>query len=74
MRMKSITDHELLNMRPSDVEPNGIINITNAKGGKQRRVHLDSDTLAMLSEYVSALQLPDDLPVFASNNPGTQHR
>jgi len=58
--------NELLNIRPSDVEiRNSVVNITKAKGGKQRRVHLDAETITMLSEYISAHQLPDDRPVFA---------
>jgi len=47
--------NELLNIKPSDVEsPNSVVSITKAKGGKQRRVHLDAETIKMLSEYVSA--------------------
>jgi integrase/recombinase XerD len=58
--------NELLNTKPSDVESrNSVVNITKAKGGKQRRVHLDAETIEMLSEYVSAQQLPEDRPVFA---------
>jgi integrase len=50
--------NELLNIRPSDIETrNGVVNIIKAKGGKQRRVHLDAETIKMLSEYVSAQQL-----------------
>ena len=57
--------NELLNIKPSDIETrNGVVNITKAKGGKQRRVHLDQETLEMLSEYISAQQLPDDRPIF----------
>ncbi len=58
--------NELLNIRPSDIESrNSVVNITEAKGGKQRRVHLDAETVKMLSEYVSAQQLLDDRPIFA---------
>jgi integrase/recombinase XerD len=58
--------NELLNIMPRDVEVhNGVVNITKAKGGKQRRVHLDQETIEMLSEYVSAQKLPDDQPIFA---------
>ena len=47
--------NELLNIKPSDIESrNSVVNITKAKGGKQRRVHLDAETIKMLSEYVSA--------------------
>jgi len=50
--------NELLTITPRDIEPNNsVINVTKAKGGKQRRVHLDAETIAMLSEYVSALNL-----------------
>ena len=57
--------NELLNIRPSDIEiRNSVVNITKAKGGKQRRVHLDTETVEMLSEYVSTQQLPDDEPIF----------
>jgi site-specific recombinase XerD len=58
--------NELLTITPRDVERNNnVINVTKAKGGKQRRVHLDPETIKMLSEYVSTQQLPDDRPVFA---------
>jgi integrase/recombinase XerD len=58
--------NELLTITPRDIEPhNNVMNVTQAKGGKQRRVHLDAEKIKMLSEYVSAKQLPDDRPVFA---------
>ena len=58
--------NELLNIRPSDIEKgNGVVNITKAKGGKQRRVHLDDDTIEMLSRYVLTQNITDDRPVFA---------
>ena len=58
--------NELLTITPRDIEPqNSVVNVTKAKGGKQRRVHLDAETVRMLSEYVSSQQLPDDRPVFA---------
>ena len=58
--------NELLTIMPRDIEPqNNVINVTKAKGGKQRRVHLDAQTIKMFSEYVSAQQLPDDRPIFA---------
>jgi site-specific recombinase XerD len=41
-----------------------LINITKAKRGKQRRVLLDEDTLKMLSDYVLALNTPEDQPIF----------
>jgi integrase len=50
--------NELLTITPRDIESNNsVVNITKAKGGKQRRVHLDAETIKMLSEYVSAQQL-----------------
>jgi integrase/recombinase XerD len=58
--------NELLTITPRDIEPsNNVVNVTKAKGGKQRRGHLDAATITMLSEYVSAQKLPDDRPVFA---------
>ena len=58
--------NELLNIKPSDIEPsNNVINVTKAKGGKQRRVHLDAETIKMLSEYVLHNNSPDDGPIFA---------
>ena len=57
--------NELLTINPSDLEPNNdVVNIVKAKGGKQRRVHLDAETIKMLSEYVSAQELPNDRPIF----------
>jgi site-specific recombinase XerD len=58
--------NELLNIKPSDIESrDSVVNITKAKGGKQRRVHLDGETVEMLSKYVLAQKLPDDRPIFA---------
>jgi len=58
--------NELLTITPRDIEPlNNVVNVTKAKGGKQRRVHLDAETIAMLFDYVSAQELPDDRPIFA---------
>ena len=58
--------NELLTITSRDVEPqNSVVNVTKAKGGKQRRVHLDAETIKMLSEYVSVQELPDDRPIFA---------
>lgn len=56
---------ELLNIRPIDIEhKNKVINIVKAKGGKQRRVPLDRDTLKMLCEYIFTQQLQDYQPIF----------
>ena len=58
--------NELLTITPRDIEPqNNVVNVTKAKGGKQRRVHLDAETITMLFDYVSAQQLLEDRPVFA---------
>jgi len=40
------------------------VNIRKAKGGRQRRVPLDDETLKMLSEYILASNTPEDQPVF----------
>jgi integrase/recombinase XerD len=56
---------ELLNIRPQDLEPhNQIVNITKAKGGKQRRVILDQETLGMVSDYILLHKIRDKQPVF----------
>ena len=56
---------EVINVTPKDIEyKNGVVNIRKAKGGKQRRVPLDQDTLKMLSDYVLALNTPEDRPIF----------
>jgi integrase/recombinase XerD len=56
---------ELLHIRPRDIEfYNHVINITRAKGGKQRRVLLDDETTKMLSNYVLSQKLRDDEPIF----------
>jgi integrase/recombinase XerD len=57
---------EAINVTPNDIEfKNGVVNIRKAKGGKQRRVPLDADTLKMLSDYILALNTPEDRPIFA---------
>jgi integrase/recombinase XerD len=57
---------ELLSIRPQDLEAhNQVINITKAKGNKQRRVMLDPETFAMLSDYISTTNIPVSRPVFA---------
>jgi integrase/recombinase XerD len=57
--------NELLNVKPSDVEQrNNVINVTKAKGGKQRRVPLDAATIQMLSDYVLASNIGKDQPIF----------
>jgi integrase/recombinase XerC len=51
---------ELLSLRPQDLEPhNQVVNITKAKGNKQRRVMLDPETLDHLSEYILQQNIPD---------------
>jgi len=50
---------ELLFIRPQDLEAhNQVINITKAKGNKQRRVMLDPETLDHLSEYILQQNIP----------------
>jgi len=45
---------ELLGITPSAIElHNQVVNVTKAKGGKQRRVLLEDETLGLLSEYIS---------------------
>jgi integrase/recombinase XerD len=57
---------EVINVVPNDIEyKNSVVNIRKAKGGRQRRVLLDQETLKMLSDYVLALNTPEDRPVFA---------
>ena len=49
---------ELVNIRLRDIEwDNCVVNILKAKGGTQRRVLLDSDTISMLSRYVSDTEI-----------------
>jgi len=56
---------ELLSIRPQDLEPhNQVVNITKAKGNKQRRVMLDPETLDRLSEYILQQNIPEFQPVF----------
>jgi integrase/recombinase XerD len=56
---------EAINVTPKDIEfKNGVVNIRKAKGGRQRRVPLDEETLKMLSDYVLALNTPEDQPIF----------
>jgi site-specific recombinase XerD len=56
---------EVINVTPDDIEyKNKVVNIQKAKGGRQRRVLLDEDTLKMLSDYVLALNIPEDRPIF----------
>jgi integrase/recombinase XerD len=55
---------EVINVTPNDIEyKNSVVNIRKAKGGRQRRVLFDQETLRMLSDYVLALNTPDP-PVF----------
>jgi integrase/recombinase XerD len=56
---------ELVNIRPKDIEwDNGVVNILKAKGGKQRRILLDSETISMLSRYDSETELGDENRLF----------
>lgn len=56
---------EAINVTPNDIEfKNSVVNIRKAKGGRQRRVLLDEETLKMLSDYVVALNTAEDRPIF----------
>jgi integrase/recombinase XerD len=56
---------EVINVTPNDIEfKNHVVNIRKAKGGRQRRVPLDEETLKMLSDYILASNTPEDQPVF----------
>jgi integrase len=56
---------ELLSTRPQDLEPHTqIINITKAKGSKQRRAMLDPETLDLLSECILIHNILEYQPVF----------
>ena len=56
---------EVINVTPNDIEfKNSVVNIRKAKGGRQRRVLLDEETLKMLSDYVVTLNTLEDRPVF----------
>jgi integrase len=59
---------ELLNIHPSDIErANNVVNVTRAKGGKERRVPLDPETVSVLSDYVLEHEIPpEDKPIFAT--------
>jgi len=56
---------ELVNIRLRDIEwDNCVVNIIKAKGGRQRRVLLDSETISVLSKYVSDTELGDENCLF----------
>ena len=56
---------ELMHVRPRDIEYNNkVVNIVRAKGGKQRRVPLDPETLTLLNTYIVASGIADDVPIF----------
>jgi integrase len=56
---------EVINVVPNDVEyKNSVVNIRKAKGGRQRRVLLDQETLKMLSDNVSAKNIGKDRHIF----------
>jgi integrase/recombinase XerD len=57
--------NELLDITLSAIEfQNQVVNITEAKGGKQRRVSLDSETLSRLSDYISQHNIQENQPIF----------
>lgn len=56
---------EVINVTPKDIEfKNRVVNVRKAKGGRQRRVPLDQDSLKMLSDYILASNILEDQPVF----------
>ena len=56
---------ELLALTPSDLEPyNQVLNITRAKGKKQRRVVVDPPMFAMLSTYIAETNTSEEQPIF----------
>jgi len=56
---------EFLGITPSAIEfKNQVVNITNGKGGKQRRVLLDEETMALLSEYISQQNIQENRSIF----------
>ncbi len=59
---------ELLSIRPQDLEPNNqVINITRAKGNKQRRVMLDPETKPPLRVHFNPYH-PEFQPIFTLSN------
>jgi len=42
-----------------------VITVTKAKGGRQRRIPVDGETLKMLSDYIFTLYIPADRPIFS---------
>lgn len=56
---------EVINVTSKDIEfKNSVVNIRKAKGGRQRRVLLDEETLKMLSDYIMTMNTPEDRPIF----------
>ncbi len=56
---------ELVAMTPSDIEEaNRVINIVVAKGGKQRRVLVDGETVNRLTAYSAKHTITSDRPIF----------
>ncbi len=56
---------ELRHIRPRDIEAhNKVVNVTKAKGGKQRRVPLDAETIGQLQDYVMANGIENDASIF----------
>ncbi len=65
LRRTGVRVDELLHIRPRDIERrNKVVNIVKAKGGKQRRVPLDSETLTLLSAYITTGGIDDEAPIF----------
>jgi len=56
---------ELVATTPSDIEEaNRVINVIVAKGGKQRRVLVDSETVDRLTAYSAEHAIASDRPIF----------
>ncbi len=56
---------ELVAMTPSDIEEtNRVINVVIAKGGKQRRVLVDGETVDRLARYSAQHSTAPDRPIF----------
>ncbi len=60
---------KFLALTPSDLERyNQVLNITKAKSKKQRRVVVDPPMFAMLSKYISELNIQEGRPISALSN------
>ncbi len=56
---------ELVTIEPRHIEfEDKVITVTKAKGGRQRRIPVDSETLEMLSDYIFTSDSPVNRPIF----------